>query len=472
MPEPDPARIMSFATSKDIGRWLKTNHATESELWVKIFKKKTGISSVTWDDVVIESLCWGWIDGVKKSIDDQAYLQRITPRKARSNWSRRNRELVCPCGSVKKFFVPRNADFKLISTINRRTKKPSMENISQKSEKVFIGIDVHKSSYTVACSIDGVIVKKCRMKASFVGLSNYLMKHFDGHEIYTVYEAGFSGFELDRFLNSRGFKNIVINPGSVEVSSRDRVKTDKRDAKKLATQLACGRLKGIRIPSREQEQRRQLTRTRSQLIRHRSRIKNQIRSKLHIFSLLRGDDHREMSFKLVGEVMSLNLDSELRTSLELLISIWKNIDAQLKVLQQEIRKQAKKDPLEAVYRQLPGAGPLSARELSNELGDLQQFPNVKQLYSFTGLTPSENSSGDKIRRGSISRQGSARLRHILVEMAWRAIRTDEGLRRDFNRIAARGNKLKAIVAIARKLIGRARALFRTNTPYRTFCSVA
>jgi uncharacterized protein YdeI (YjbR/CyaY-like superfamily) len=91
MPEPDPAKIMSFVSPKDLGQWLKVNHAIESELWLKIFKIKTGVPSVTWDDVVIESLCWGWIDGVKKSIDDQTYLQRVTPRKARSNWSKRNR---------------------------------------------------------------------------------------------------------------------------------------------------------------------------------------------------------------------------------------------------------------------------------------------------------------------------------------------------------------------------------------------
>jgi uncharacterized protein YdeI (YjbR/CyaY-like superfamily) len=63
-------------------------------LWVKIFKINTGIQSVTWNDVVIEVLCWGWIDGVKKSLDDQAYLQRITPRTKRSNWSKRNTEHV------------------------------------------------------------------------------------------------------------------------------------------------------------------------------------------------------------------------------------------------------------------------------------------------------------------------------------------------------------------------------------------
>ena len=83
---------MTFSTPKELGQWLKVNHATETELWVKIYKKNTKIESVTWQDVVIEVLCWGWIDGIKKSIDSQAYLQRITPRKARSIWSKRNTE--------------------------------------------------------------------------------------------------------------------------------------------------------------------------------------------------------------------------------------------------------------------------------------------------------------------------------------------------------------------------------------------
>ena len=92
MPEVDLLRVMTFATPKDLGQWLKVNHVSESELWVKIYKKNTGTQSVTWNDVVIEALCWGWIDGIKKSMDDQSYLQRITPRKTRSNWSKRNTE--------------------------------------------------------------------------------------------------------------------------------------------------------------------------------------------------------------------------------------------------------------------------------------------------------------------------------------------------------------------------------------------
>lgn len=81
---------MAFATAQELNQWLKVNYNNQSELWVKIFKKNTGILSVTWSDVVIEALCWGWIDGIKKSIDEQAYLQRITPRRPKSNWSKRN----------------------------------------------------------------------------------------------------------------------------------------------------------------------------------------------------------------------------------------------------------------------------------------------------------------------------------------------------------------------------------------------
>ena len=94
MPEANPQKTLTFSTANDLADWLKANHAVESELWIKIFKKQSGVLSVTWDDVVVECLCWGWIDGVKKSIDDQAYLQRITPRKARSIWSKRNRDHV------------------------------------------------------------------------------------------------------------------------------------------------------------------------------------------------------------------------------------------------------------------------------------------------------------------------------------------------------------------------------------------
>jgi uncharacterized protein YdeI (YjbR/CyaY-like superfamily) len=94
MPKPGAPKTMTFKSPKELSKWLQANHANESELLIKMFKKGSGIPSVNWNEVVIETLCWGWIDGVKKSLDDQAYLQRITPRKTRSNWSKRNTEHV------------------------------------------------------------------------------------------------------------------------------------------------------------------------------------------------------------------------------------------------------------------------------------------------------------------------------------------------------------------------------------------
>lgn len=94
MPEPDKTRIRAFETAEAFGQWLQLHHASEPELWLKLFKKGSGQKTITWEEAVIEALCWGWIDSVKKSFDDQAYLQRLTPRKKGSNWSKINREHV------------------------------------------------------------------------------------------------------------------------------------------------------------------------------------------------------------------------------------------------------------------------------------------------------------------------------------------------------------------------------------------
>lgn len=94
MPEPDKTRIHAFADSAAFHDWLAVNHSAEPELWLKIYKKGSGQKTISWKEAVIEALCWGWIDGIKKSLDDQAYLQRFTPRRQGSNWSKRNREHV------------------------------------------------------------------------------------------------------------------------------------------------------------------------------------------------------------------------------------------------------------------------------------------------------------------------------------------------------------------------------------------
>ncbi len=92
MPEPNQERIRSFKNPQEFHHWLEHNHASEMELWLKIYKIGSGQATISWQEAVTEALCWGWIDGVKKPLDASAFLQRFTPRRSGSNWSKRNRE--------------------------------------------------------------------------------------------------------------------------------------------------------------------------------------------------------------------------------------------------------------------------------------------------------------------------------------------------------------------------------------------
>lgn len=94
MPDIDKNRIHSFQTPADFNRWLEAHHASEPELWLKIYKKSSGEKTISWSEGVVEALCWGWIDSVKMPLDANAYLQRFTPRRKGSDWSKRNREHV------------------------------------------------------------------------------------------------------------------------------------------------------------------------------------------------------------------------------------------------------------------------------------------------------------------------------------------------------------------------------------------
>jgi transposase len=97
---------------------------------------------------------------------------------------------------------------------------------------------------------------------------------------------------------------------------------------------------------------------------------------------------------------------------------------------------------------------------------MTQFNNERQLFRYTGLTPSEHSSGQKIRKGNITKQGNAHLRGILIEVAWRALKKDPDLAKHYEQLAARAGSKRAIVAVARKLIGRIRAAFRKGELYQ------
>ena len=89
-----PTQYAAFPTSTDLWQWLAHHHASETELWVQIYKKGSGVTSVNWEDCVIVALAWGWIDGQRQSLDEVSFVQRLSPRRAKSMWSQKNREHV------------------------------------------------------------------------------------------------------------------------------------------------------------------------------------------------------------------------------------------------------------------------------------------------------------------------------------------------------------------------------------------
>jgi transposase len=334
---------------------------------------------------------------------------------------------------------------------------------------VYMGLDVHKKKYSCVSICDDEVVKRDTLPANPEGLVNYVKKFFPGAKIISAYEAGFSGFHLHRYLTENGIHNRVVHPASIEVSSRDRVKTDKRDALKITTQLAAKRLRGIYVPSVEQEANRTISRLRRNFVKARSRVGLQFKSLLFTQGLIEAMDTPVLSQKWITqklcEIEQGNYPKYLYYSAAAYAKEWKHLGEEIKEVEKQLQIQAQEDKIHHIYQSVPGIGLIHARQLANELGDMSQFQNEKQLFSYTGLTPSEYSSGEHTRQGHITRQGKPALRHILVEASWIAIKMDPNLRVIYERLAQKIGGKRAIVGIARRLIGRIRSCLKSGTLY-------
>lgn len=98
------AESVSFRTRAELLKWLQKHHASKTELWVRMYKKQSGVKSVDWNDCVLAGLTWGWIDGKRLSLDEDSFLQRMTPRKSKSTWSKKNcdhAEALIAAGEMK-----------------------------------------------------------------------------------------------------------------------------------------------------------------------------------------------------------------------------------------------------------------------------------------------------------------------------------------------------------------------------------
>ncbi len=339
-----------------------------------------------------------------------------------------------------------------------------------KGKEVFVGLEDSKKTWKLAVRCEKMVIHRASMEATYSVLIGYLRNRFPECTIHLIYEAGFKGFTLYDRLSEDGIDCVVIPPHMVTEPKVNRVKTDKRDANRLALMLENHDFKyGCHVPDKERRQDRQVSRTLIAIQKDIIRTRNRIRKLLdfHGIEVSFGDRWNRKEFLALKE---LSVSEPLKTSIAVFLTqleqLWDHQTTLRTYLRGLCRKERYRKAFE-IARSLPGIGWFTAIRLILELGeDLSHFTSGKKIAGFVGLTCSEHSSGEAERKGRITGMGSGFIRSALIENSWTAIRKDPALLAKFSRIwRASGNKKKAIVGVARMLIVRFRACVISGTPY-------
>jgi transposase len=342
------------------------------------------------------------------------------------------------------------------------------EFVNQKN--VFIGIDIHYTHWELCFICDGEVVEKVRIKSNYSLLIMYLKQYKTAKNIKIVYEAGFSGFWLCRKLIADGY-DCMITPPNKAPRSENKVKTDKRDAQKLAYYLSANLLKSVYVPPKQIESDRKVIRRRSQLVKKQTRAKNHIKSFLHLHGIKTPEDiSKNWSNNYITWLEGLKFEYESEHfTFSQLIRCYRYIRNEILELTKYLRNLSRTDKYYGNFNKLTslrGIGLITAMTYLLELYDLKRFKNEKCFSSYLGFTPSQFSSGEHFRLGHITREGNAHLRRVLIESAWTVIKHDPFLRDKYERIKAKGvNGKKAIVAVARSLAVRLRRCLLDQTDY-------
>jgi transposase len=331
---------------------------------------------------------------------------------------------------------------------------------------VYMGIDVHEATYNISLFNQGEEILSQHCNATYDSIRK-ILKRFRAFSFCAVYEAGAFGYNLHDRLKADHVAVIVTPPSKILRSQDDVVKTDKRDARKLAQLLAAGLLKSVCVPSMQIRQDRELQRTRDQLSDQRRRIYQQIQSKLRLHGLPLRCKGTITAVKKAA-LLQLPLSAPVRIAFNELINLYDFYSQRLRFLRNELIKLAESKPYAAAIRLLqsiPGVGLFTSLAWVLELPPMKHFLSDDKLASFLGLTPMESSSGSKRRLGSISKCGNPKIRWLLIQCSWILIGKDPVMQQFYSRIKRRHGSQCAIVAVARKLSARIRAVLINQTPY-------
>jgi transposase len=295
----------------------------------------------------------------------------------------------------------------------------------RQDSKIYVGLDTSKLKISVAVAEagrDGEVRFIGDIDSAAEAVERLVTKLAKRHgELAFCYEAGPTGYGLHRQITRLGHECIVVAPSLIPKRPGERVKTNRRDALTLAKLHRAGELTAVWVPDPGHEAIRELVRAREAAMEDLRRTRQHLQSFLlrhgRIFT---GRDawtkaHTRwlcaQSFEHPAQYLVL---AEYRQAIE-------NAEIRLKRLTEQVAEVAgswSMAPVIAAYQALRGVAFLSAVTFITEIGDVRRFESPRQLMAYLGLVPSENSTGERVRRGSITKAGNSRARRVLIEGAW------------------------------------------------------
>lgn len=339
---------------------------------------------------------------------------------------------------------------------------------------VWLGLDVHgKNTEVVVMDAEEVIHRESvpTKREHFVALG----KRFDNCKVRAVYEASAIGYKPLRWLHEGGLEAFMTPPALIPQRKGEYVKTDRRDAVKLARCLRGQMLDPVWALTDQQYADRQLVRTRKQLVGHRTRCSQQIKSMLKFHGIQRPDGLKANWSRAYLEWLESGPSDQpsINDALEVMVECRRSLSKHIRKIDRQVRELAKSDRYKEEVRRLrtaPGVGRVVAMTFLVELGDVvERFDTCEEFSSFLGLAPSESSSASSQSKGGLPKKGNKWVRTELIQAAWTTKGADEQLGAVYDRIRRRNKENGAgvaIVAVARRLALALRAMLREQKDWR------
>ena len=316
---------------------------------------------------------------------------------------------------------------------------------------IHVGVDLHQRfCYITVMEARGKIVQAGPVTNEKLALRKYF-RQFRGKEVQVAVEA--CGFwpAFREVVEPEVKRLVLVHPQRVKAIASAKLKNDRVDSATLAHLLRCDLLPESWKADRETQARRQQVRLRATLVRHRTRLKNQVHAVLHQQGL------RSPVTDLFGKrgrlwLGGVKLPVQAREAVNVCLRLLDGYSEEIQKQNLQLSEKAKQDQRAQWLMTIPGIGECSAMMLLAEIGEIARFCDKEALCSYAGLVPRVRESAGKAARGGITRQGSPWLRWIMVEAAQVATRCSPAAKRYYERLARRKHKHVARVALARKLL--------------------